>query len=319
MGMSKRWACKPFFTAAFFFLGSIFLFVFLSAGRDVAAPVRAFQTGARVLPQTGMSQSGMHPIPALPKQPLQSSFETSVISDVSTAVPESPQSLGAADLADAWSVKLGSAQNLTSSRPPLSSGHAIMRTGDLGKGPVSIPTFCGKPVYATPQNLERGGKMRRLWLPAQGDKQTNVQDEALRKMDPALVPQAEIPASGRAATCALVSTAGAMVNSGLGKEIDSHEFVMRMNWGGAVLPVLNPKDFGKRTNILFLAHRDFSFCDSTVRLGRMTVKDACRACIPHALHPAAAHPKDKMQLVVVQLASPMGLDFFFAMPEIAWS
>lgn len=86
-----------------------------------------------------------------------------------------------------------------------------------------------------------------------------------------------------------------------GKEIDGHELVIRMNWGGAVLPVLRPEDVGRRTNVLFMAHRDFSFC--------LTGPD-CRSCVPHALHPTAHRPREILQLTIVQVFRPRQLHDF---------
>jgi len=125
----------------------------------------------------------------------------------------------------------------------------------------------------------------------------NAEDEAvIRKMRDELIPRAEVPRAvmQQTASCAIVSTAGWLIGRGQGAEIDKHDLVIRQNWGGVTLPVVNPGDFGSRTNVLLFAHKDHADC---------YIGDDCNPelCVPHVLHSRGRRPLERLQFMLVEL------------------
>lgn len=200
-----------------------------------------------------------------------------------------PSATSRHEVRTAYTQSTNSPTQLTNSSRGAGPRHRTKSRADLNFN------LCGHSLMATSRNMRsRAGQLGNIYTKSrQPMEATDV--ELLRRISSTGVPQEEAPPGGRAASCALVSTAGALVDSKLGKEIDGHEMVIRINWGGAVLPVTRPEDYGNRTNVIFMGHKDFNGCTNN-----------CRTCVPHVLHPAGRRPRDRLQMSLVILGNDRG-------------
>lgn len=181
--------------------------------------------------------------------------------------------------------------------------------------------LCGAPVAITAENIRRkdGGATNFLAKMINSGKPRlppELAERVLAEMhDSALLPPwPNGPSDGKplAESCALVSSGGRLLGSKLGKEIDSHTLVIRVNLGGVILPAMIPDDAGRRTNINVMGHRDMR--PFLADPGKM-VPELCEKMLASIMSggpPGVRAPEERNapQFGLLQIGTALGLKTF---------